>query len=193
MAKVSQGKRRKTLKTNRNHHAEILTRRVRRGLYDIPLEILLIIASGLPAVSRTALAPACKGFLKSICTDGRFPRMKRAEAIELVLLLERDAISRGHTDVLPCFGCASLQPFSRNDYGNWCQSTQHNPACDFVLRVINSYRYGPSFGLRPNVRSISLFGPCNQFAEARLVMDNHFFGGARGISIERLENSFQFT
>ncbi|KAK2017553.1 hypothetical protein LZ32DRAFT_644259 [Colletotrichum eremochloae] len=224
MAKVSQGKRRKTLKGNRNHDVETLTRRV-RGLYDVPLEILLIIANELPTNFRTALALACKGFFKSICPDGRFPRMQRAEAIELVLLLERDAIAQGHTDLFLCFGCARLQRFKRNDDGSG--STLHNPACDFVVRFIKSYneypvRSHPGYPLppgytippdyndglfhihrwielvstviwKPAVRGLGGNEPAITFAEARLIMDKHLFGDARGISIERFEKSFHFS
>ncbi|KAH9225974.1 hypothetical protein K456DRAFT_1851221 [Colletotrichum gloeosporioides 23] len=211
--KASRGKRQKTFKRTRNHDVELLIRRA-RGLYDIPREILLIVANELPTNFRTALALACKGFFKSICPDGRLPRMERAEAIEFVLLLDRDAIARGDTNLFPCFGCARLQPFRRDDHGNW--STQVHAACDFVVRFINSYVHRP-FNLRPvhgcngasnvhqwiepistviwkpAVRGLGGNEPAITFAEARLVMDNHFLGGSRGISIERLENSFQFN
>ncbi|WDK09966.1 hypothetical protein CGRA01v4_01245 [Colletotrichum graminicola] len=161
-----------------------------------------MVANELPAIPQTALALACKRFFKSICPDGRFPQMKRAKAIEFILLLERDAIAGGDTGLFPCFGCARLQPFRRNDNDNGNWSTRHNFAWDFVKRFINlscerPFKVRPTPGCqgalntsrwiepistiiwKPAVGGLGGDQPAISFAEARLVMDNHFYGGAR--------------
>jgi hypothetical protein len=131
-------------------------------LLSQPLDVLFEILEYLPPVSSVALA-----LTRKLAFRAFFPAMKSrldAQGLQNLLLLLEESVS---WDFFFCHGCTQLHRFSYSWAPGCRQKSSLEPPC------------------KPDINS---FGDLYiGFHHVRLVMNAHFFGPRRGLSLSRLE------